>query len=117
MLFNFTAYNSLSSLEASGKVSSEIGDFRSDYAKTALYEHFKKCIFGLTSGKLMELGNLPTDLYETLPNKISQEEPSVGQAWLNSLNIQPSYLKKKTNSEQLADSPYILIQFSPPFSF
>ena len=35
---------------------------------------FKKCIFGFSSGKLVEPDRLSTSLHETLPDKIPQDE-------------------------------------------
>ena len=51
-----------------------------------------KSAFGLSSGKLVELSSLPTDLHVTWPDK---EEPSTDQAQLNSVNLGQSYLKNK----------------------
>ena len=64
-------------LEASKKRSKRNNQFSIQCcAKTALDEHFKKYIFGLTSGKLMEVDMLPTDLQEALPDKFAQDEAS-----------------------------------------
>ena len=43
----------------------------------------------------MELGGWPTILRETLSDKITQDEPSTGQASLKSVNSGQSYLKNK----------------------
>ena len=61
----------------------------------------KKWSFGLTLGKLIELGRLAADLHETLPDKITQDEPSIDQRSLNSVKLGQSDLENK----QFAPAP------------